>query len=220
LGQRRGNFVRLQFHASTKPEQACRVILENFSDPGSIPGISTRLAISFQSLVLFKRIFINNQIRAREVRLIDESGKQAGILSIQEALQMARERNLDLIQVTEKVEPPVCKIGDYGKYLYQEEKKEKAARKHSGGEMKGIRLTYNISSHDLETRARQAEKFLRKGDKVMVELRLRGREKAFQNFARDKINKFLEILQNIIPIKVEREVKREARGLTIIITKS
>ena len=132
---------------------------------------------------------------------------------------MARERNLDLIQVTEKVEPPVCKIEDYGKYLYREEKKNRSMKKQKGGELKGIRLTYNISLHDLETRARQAEKFLNKGDVVRVELTLRGREKALQDFAKEKMNKFLEILNNIIPIKIEKGLKREARGLILIISK-
>ncbi|MDD2696738.1 MAG: translation initiation factor IF-3 [Candidatus Pacebacteria bacterium] len=166
-----------------------------------------------------KRIFINNQIRAREVRLIDETGKQIGLVPLEEALRIARERNLDLIQVTEKVEPPVCRLEDYGKYLYREEKKERAAQKHKGGDIKGLRLTFNISQHDLETRAHQAEKFLKRGDIVRIELPLRGREKALQDFAKEKVNKFIEILQTFIPIKVERELKREMRGLTMIISK-
>jgi len=151
--------------------------------------------------------------------LIDETGKQIGVVGLPEALQMARDRNLDLIQVTEKVEPPVCKIEDYGKYLYREEKKNRSMKKQKGGELKGIRLTYNISLHDLETRAHQAEKFLNKGDVVRVELTLRGREKALQDFAKEKMNKFLEILNNIIPIKIEKGLKRESRGLTMIISK-
>ena len=151
--------------------------------------------------------------------MIDETGKQLGVVSLNEALQKAEERRLDLIQVTEKVEPPVCKIMDYGKYLYQEKKKEKQA-KPKGGELKGIRLTFNISAHDLETRARQSEKFLKGGDKIRIEMVLRGREKALGNFAREKINKFLEILQSLIPYKVERELKREPRGFSMIISKS
>ncbi|MFH1462686.1 MAG: translation initiation factor IF-3 [bacterium] len=168
---------------------------------------------------MIKRTLINNQIKAKEVRLIDETGKQMGVVSFEEAGRIAIERELDLIQVTEKVEPPVCRLGDYGKYLYREEKKEKLSKKHKGGELKRIRLTFNISLHDLETRARQTEKFLSKGNKVMIELPLRGREKALGNFAKEKINKFLEILNNIIPIKTERELKREARGFTMIISK-
>jgi len=168
---------------------------------------------------LQKRILANRQIRAREVRVIDETGKQLGVLDLGKALQLAWERNLDLIQVTEKIEPPVCKIMEYGKYLYQLEKKEKEAKKKTGGEIKGIRLTFNISQHDLETRANQCGKFLRRGDKVRIELRLRGREKALENFAREKINKLRDILQKITPIKVERGLKKEPRGFTMIILK-
>lgn len=165
-----------------------------------------------------KRIFINNQIRAKTVRVIDETGKQLGIMDLLQALQIAQERNLDLIQVTEKVEPPVCKITDYGKYLYQLQKKEKAV-KHKGGKVKGIRLTFGISEHDLEIRANLAERFLKKGDKIKVGMPLRGRQKALQGFAREKIKKFIEILEKLIPIKIERELKKEFGGLTMIISK-
>lgn len=151
--------------------------------------------------------------------MIDETGKQLGVVSFEEAARLAIERKLDLIQVTEKLEPPVCKLGDYGKYLYQEEKKEKATHKHKGGELKGIRLTFNISLHDLETRVHQAEKFLKRGDRVRIELPLRGREKALQDFAREKVEKFLEILEGLVPIKTERELKREPRGFSMIISK-
>ena len=168
---------------------------------------------------MLKKLLVNNQIRARELRLIDETGKQMGIISLEEALRIARERNLDLIQVTEKVTPAVCRLGDYGKYLYREEKKEKATHKHKGGELKGIRLTFNISQHDLETRVHQTEKFLKRGNRVRIELPLRGRQKALQNFAKEKIEKFLEILKEIVPIKIEQELKREPRGFTMTITK-
>ena len=141
-----------------------------------------------------------------------------GIMRLQEALQVTRERNLDLIQVTEKVTPAVCKIMDYGKYLYRERKKEKPTAK-SHGELKGIRLGFRISPHDLEVRANLAEKFLKKGHKVRVELILRGRERALSEFAKEKISYFREILEKSLPIKIERELKREARGFTMIISK-
>ncbi|PIR91545.1 translation initiation factor IF-3 [bacterium (Candidatus Gribaldobacteria) CG03_land_8_20_14_0_80_36_40] len=168
---------------------------------------------------MFKRIFINNQIRAREVRLIDKDGKQLGVLRLEDALRKAREAGRDLIQVTQKIDPPVCKIADYGKYAYQMKKKERKQKSQKIGELKSIRLRFNISPHDLETRAKTAEKFLKKGYKVRIEMVLRGREKYLSNFARQKLNQFLEILQNLIPIKVEREIKRETRGLTMIITR-
>ncbi len=153
--------------------------------------------------------------------MIDETGKQLGILDLREAVEMAREKNLDLIQVTEKVDPPVCKIMEYGKYLYAEEKKEKEAqKKQKGGEIKGIRLTFNISAHDLETRARQTEKFLKEGDKVRIDMVLRGREKAHQDFAKEKISQFLDILEKQTPFKIERDLKREPRGFSIIISKA
>ncbi len=162
--------------------------------------------------------FVNRQIRYKEVRLIDETGKQVGVVDLEKALQMAQASGLDLIQVTEKVEPPVCKIMDYGKYIYQLSKKEKQD-KPKGGDMKGIRLSFGISQHDLEVRAKQTAKFLKDGDRVRIELRLRGREKAMGDFARGKINKFLEILQTLAPYKTEREAKREPWGFTMIISK-
>jgi len=165
-----------------------------------------------------RRIFVNNRIRASQVRLIDETGQQLGVLPIVEALKIAQEKGLDLIQVTEKVEPPVCKIMEYGKFLYSLKKKERKV-KHHVGELKGIRLTFAISEHDLQTRAKQAEKFLQKGDKVRIEMNLRGREKAHQDFAREKINKFLDEVNKTTPLKIERELKKEFRGLTMIIAK-
>ena len=152
------------------------------------------------------------------MRLIDETGKQAGVIDLEKAIQMAKDSGLDLIQVTERVEPPVCKIMDYGKYIYQLSKKEKQ-EKPRGGELKGIRLSFGISQHDLEVRARQAVKFLLEGNKIIIEMRLRGREKALGDFSKQKINKFLEILGSLIPHKIERELKRGPRGLTMIISK-
>jgi len=166
-----------------------------------------------------KKPLVNNLIRAKEVRLIDEAGKQLGVLTFEEALQIAKERSLDLIQVTEKLDPPVCKIMDYGKYLYHLKKKEKSAKHHTGGELKGIRLTFGISEHDMETRIKQAEKFLKKGNRVRIEMKLRGRQKALQGFAREKIKKFLDALEKSTPIKTERELKKQPRGLTMIISK-
>lgn len=161
----------------------------------------------------------NQRIRAREVRTVDESGQQLGVLSLEEALKIAREKNLDLIQVTERVEPPVCKIGDLGKYLYQQKKKEKS-QKNPAGEIKGIRLTFAISPHDLQTRAKKSKEFLEKGYKVMIEMRLYGRQKGSPDFAREKIQKFLEIVKQETEIKIERDLKRESRGMTMIITKA
>jgi translation initiation factor IF-3 len=142
-----------------------------------------------------------------------------GIMPFEEALQIAKERNLDLVQVTEKVDPPVCKITDYGKYLYSQEKKKRKAKGQKGGELKGIRLGFNISPHDLETRARQAEKFLKRGDKVRIEMILRGRERGLGDVAKAKVKQFLEMLEERIPIKIERGLERRGRHLRMIIVK-
>jgi len=166
---------------------------------------------------LIKKPFINNQIRAIKVRLIDETEKQVGIVSLEEAIKMARERNLDLIQVTEKIDPPVCRIMEYGKYLYSLQKKEKGVKKSS--EIKGVRLGFNISLHDLEIKANLAENFLKKGDRVKIEMILRGREKRFSDLAKEKIKQFVEILGKKIPIKIEKELKKELRGFTMIVSK-
>jgi len=168
--------------------------------------------------ILFKKPLANNRIRAPRVRVVDESGKQLGIMGISEALRTAMERNLDLVQVTEKVEPPVCKIIELGKYLYSEQKKRKEVKTHAG-QLKQIRISFKISQHDLEIKAHQAEKFLKNGYRVLVGMRLKGRERSLREFAKEKMNKFLEILQNLTPIKIEREIKSEPRGLTIIIVK-
>ncbi|MCX6721492.1 MAG: translation initiation factor IF-3 [Candidatus Staskawiczbacteria bacterium] len=165
------------------------------------------------------KILINNFIRAKEVRVISETGEQLGVMNIFQAIDLAKSRGLDLIQVTEKVEPPVCRIANYGKYLYQQSKKEKKIAKPRGGELKEIRLTFNISPHDMETRAKQAEKFLKDGNKVKINMSLRGREKAMGGYATEKVKKFLEQLNSIIPIKTERELKREPRGFTMIVSK-
>lgn len=151
--------------------------------------------------------------------MIDENDKQIGVVPLEKALRMSQERNLDLVQVTEKVSPPVCRIVEYGKYLYQLKKKEKKQSKQKGGETKGIRLRFNTSEHDLDTKARQAHKFLEQGNKIKAELLLRGREKALREHAKEKINEFLKILKNYGPIELDSPTKRRPNGITIIIKK-
>ena len=168
---------------------------------------------------MIKRPLVNNQIRAEKVRVVDELGEQLGVLLTQEALRISMERNLDLIQVTEKVDPPVCKIGNYGKYLYRVKQREKTVgRTHN--EIKNIRLGFKTSQHDTEIKVKLAEKFLKKGHKVRVELVLRGREKSLSDIGKEKMNQFLNSLGNLVPIKTERELKREARGFTVKVSKT
>lgn len=162
----------------------------------------------------------NNQIKAEEIRLVGEDGQQLGIFNLPDALAMSKEKGLDLIMVTDKPVPPICKIGDYGKYLYSLKKKERkniAGSKH--GETKNIRLSFNISDNDMLTRILTAEKFLNKGDKINVELRLKGREKQLSNIGLDKIKKFIQLLGEKVEIKIEKEIKKEPKGLSVAILK-
>ena len=129
---------------------------------------------------------INEQIRDKEVRLIGENGEQLGVVSIEEAMRLADEAELDLVKIAPKAEPPVCKIVDYGKYKYEQLRKEKEAKKKQRTvELKEIRLTPVIDSNDLNTKINQAIKFLQKGDRVKVTLRFRGREMAHMQQSRD-----------------------------------
>jgi translation initiation factor IF-3 len=153
------------------------------------------------------------------VRVIDEEGKNLGILPLEEAINLAKEKGLTLVQVTEKVFPPVCKITDYGKYLYQEEKKERKAGSKKSQGLKNIRLAYNISLHDLGIKAKAAGNFLKRGNNVRIELILRGRERSLLDFAKKKIEQFLEMVQKECPLKIERELKKEAKGFTLIISR-
>lgn len=159
---------------------------------------------------------INEQIRVPEVRVIDESNKNLGILKTEEAIKIAKERGFDLIEISKNANPPVCKIIDYGKYRYTQEKKErKQQAHHKKGEIKGIRIGFAISVHDLGIRARQIEKFFKEGHKVVIEMRLRGREKAHFDLAKEKLESFL----NTIPggIKKEEEIKKSPQGFTVTI---
>jgi len=142
-------------------------------------------------------------------------------MNIFSAIDLAKSKNLDLIQVTEKVDPPVCRIGDYGKYLYSLQKKERKIKvKTKVSKLKEIQIGFNISPHDIEVKAKQAEKFLKEGDKVKIGMMLKGREKAMGEFAKKKIEFFFQTLNNLLPIKTERELKREPKGFTMIISKA
>jgi len=131
------------------------------------------------------------------MRVVDEKNEMVGILSRADALQMAAEKETDLVEISPKADPPVCRLIDYGKMLYSLQKKEKAAKKaQKQNELKGVRLSIRIGPADLERQKKMAEKFLGAGSSVRVQLILRGREKAHKNLAFDKINEFLNSLEN------------------------
>ena len=160
---------------------------------------------------------INEQIRDKEVRVIGEEGEQLGIMSVKEALALAEEAGVDLIKIAPTAKPPVCKIADYGKYKYDQMRREKEAKKKQKVvEVKEIRLSPNIDTNDLNTKANSARKFLTKGDKVKVSLRFRGREMAHMNSSKHILDDFAELLADVAV--VEKAPKVEGRSMTMFLT--
>ena len=162
-------------------------------------------------------LMINERIRDREVRLVSESGEQLGIMSSREALKLAREADLDLVKIAPNSKPPVCKIIDYGKYRYELARKEKEAKKKQKTmEVKEVRLSPNIDTNDLNTKANQARKFITKGDKVKVTLRFRGREMAHVNYSKQILDSFYERLEDIAV--VDKNPKMEGRSMVMFLS--
>ncbi|WP_090172404.1 translation initiation factor IF-3 [Eubacterium oxidoreducens] len=159
---------------------------------------------------------MNEQIRDREVRLIGQNGEQLGIMSSKEAFKLAQEADLDLVKVAPTAKPPVCKIIDYGKYRYEMSRREKEARKKQKTvEVKEIRMSPNIEENDLNTKVNAAKKFLKKGDKVKVTLRFRGREMAHVQQSKHILDDFLEKLEDIA--QVEKPPKMEGRNMSMVL---
>ena len=160
---------------------------------------------------------INEQIRDKEVRVIGEDGEQLGIMSAKEAMKLAQEAELDLVKIAPTAKPPVCKIIDYGKYRYEQARKEKDAKKKQKViEVKEIRLSPNIDTNDLNTKINAARKFLSKGDKVKVTLRFRGREMAHMANSKHILDDFAEALADVSTI--EKAPKVEGRSMTMFLT--
>lgn len=160
---------------------------------------------------------INEQIRDREVRLIGEDGQLVGIMSSRDAYKMAQDAGLDLVKIAPKAQPPVCKIVDYGKYRYEQARKEKEAKKKQKTmEVKEVRLSPNIDANDLNTKINQARKFLEHGDKVKVTLRFRGRELAHVEQSKVILDNFAEKLAEIAVI--DKPVKFEGRSMIMFLT--
>ena len=157
---------------------------------------------------------INEQIRDREVRLIGADGEQLGIVSSREAQKIADEAGLDLVKIAPNAKPPVCKVIDYGKYRYEQARKEKdAKKKQKTVELKEIRLSPNIEANDLNTKMNAAKKFLAKGNKVKITLRFRGREMAHMNASKHILDDFAASLGEIAV--VEKAPKVEGRSISM-----
>ncbi len=154
---------------------------------------SGRSTIAFDKRAAKSFIRINDRIRAREVRVIDENGEQLGILPPFEALKIARERGLDLVEVSPTAVPPVCRIQDYGRFLYEKEKSERAARKKQKViVIKEVKFSVTVDEHDYQTKKNQAVRFLTEGDKVKASLRFRGRQMAHRELGYKIINRLIQ----------------------------
>jgi len=160
----------------------------------------------------------NKEIQAPEVRLIGTDSSQMGVLSTKEALQKAIEAKTDLVIVAAKANPPVARLMDIGKHMYEKSKKQAKQKKTSkGGNIKGVRIGFKIGEHDWELRLKQADRFLDEGNKVKLEIRLRGRERSRVPMAEQKINNFTKAIPG--GAKIEGKVSKSPRGLSVLLTR-
>lgn len=163
-----------------------------------------------------KELIINDRIRAQEVRLIGRDGEQIGVVSRENALRTAEDAQLDLVLVSPNAKPPVARVMDYGKYRYEQQKREKEARKNQKVvNTKEIRLSPTIEDHDFNTKLRQGRKFIKKGDKVRVSIRFRGRAITHKDIGRDVLDRFAEETSDIA--EIESQAKMEGRSMFIML---
>ncbi len=161
-------------------------------------------------------LMVNEQIRDREVRLVDSDGGMIGVISAREAQKIANSKNLDLVKVSPKANPPVCKIMDYGKYMFEQAKREKEARKNQKTiNIKEVWMRPKIEEHDFNTKLRHTQKFLKEGNKVKVSVRFRGREMQHTSLGRNILVKFAEAVGELG--EVERNPKMEGRNMMMIL---
>lgn len=160
---------------------------------------------------------INERIRFPKVRVIDTEGAQLGIMSPSEALQIAREKDLDLVLVSDKADPPVCRVVDYGKYKFEQEKKAREAKKKQHtSEVKEVKMRYKIEDHDYQVRLSQAERFLKAGDKVKATIMFRGREIQHSDLAETLLKRMATDLQELG--EVQQAPKKEGRTMMMLIS--
>ncbi len=159
---------------------------------------------------------INERIRFPKIRVIDADNSQLGIMSPREALQLAEEKELDLVLVTDKADPPVCRIINYGKFKFEQEKKAKEAKKKQHTvEVKEVKMRYKIEKHDYDVRLNQAKRFLKDGDKVKATVMFRGREIQHSDMARDLLSRLADDLQEVA--EVQQRPKQEGRNMMMLL---
>ena len=161
---------------------------------------------------------INEQIRAKDVQVIDETGEKKGIMNINDALDLAYDKKMDLVLVSPNLDIPVCKIMNYGKYKFEQSKKEKEAKKKQKiSELKEIRITPNIEQHDFEFKAKIIRKFIEEGNKVKITVRFRGRELNYVKLGEEALNKFIDNLSDIAT--PDKKAILEGKNMFIILSK-
>lgn len=158
---------------------------------------------------------INERIRFPKIRVIDVEGGQLGIMTPKEALRLAEERELDLVLVSDKADPPVCRIIDYGKFKFEQEKKAKEARKKQHTQdVKEVKMRYKIEEHDYQVRISSAQRFLKEGDKVKATVMFKGREIQHADLAEELLNRMAEDLKDVA--EIQQAPKREGRNITLL----
>ncbi len=167
-----------------------------------------------------KDLRINRQIRAHEVRVIDENGEQKGVMKTIDAIHLADEAGLDLVEVSPNANPPVCKILDFGKYRYEMEKKQRDAKKNQTVvKVKEIRMQPKIDRHDLETKSKFISEFLQEGNKVKVSIRFRGRELAHTELGKDVLDRILAILdENGVQYNLDKAAFMEGKMMSMFVS--
>jgi len=162
----------------------------------------------------------NTEISAEQLLVLDEEGQRIGEMSKREALDLAIEREQDLVEINPKSEPPVAKLIDFTEFKYQKEKEARKQKAHSrASETKGIRLSVRTGKGDLENKSKQAEKFLGRGDKIKIELVMKGRENARPEIAKEAIQNFIALISQTVEIRVEQNAERQGRKMFAIIAK-
>jgi len=160
---------------------------------------------------------INDNIRFPKIRLIDTEGGQLGIMNPRDALKMAQEKELDLVLVSDKADPPVCRIMDYGKFKYEQERKAREARKKQHtADVKEVKMRYKIDEHDYQVRVNQAKRFLKSGDKVKATIMFRGREIQHSNLARELLHRMAAELEE--QAEVQQAPKQEGRTMMMLLS--
>lgn len=163
-----------------------------------------------------KKLLLNQEIKEKEIRVVSHDGEQLGIISSKEALKIAEDREMDLVMISPNAKPPVCKIMDYGKFVYEQSKKEKEAKKKQKVvNIKEIRVSLTIEEHDIDIKAKNARKFLLDGDKVKITVRFRGREMELGHMGQRILDMFASKLEDVCLI--EKNAKREGRNMTMVL---